>query len=266
MTATAIMIVSEGIRIRREQHPLLMQSGYSVIEAQYGDDALLQIRNSRPDLILLDLDMAVGRWLDVCREIRGETSVPIIMLSTQYGERDKVFALDSGVDDYIVKPFGVQEFLARVRAALRRATLSAKAAMPATFDAGDLKIDFNRRSVSVRGKKVKLTPKEFDVLRLLVTNQGSTIPHETMLRSIWGPEFGGETQYLRVFIRQLRMKLESDPSRPELICTEPWLGYRFEPPALERQLGDANQVSAPSQPPMERPAHGFHVIWANCSP
>lgn len=240
-TTTAIMIVSEGGRIRREQHPLLMQSGYSVIEAQYGDDALLKLRYGRPDLILLDLDMAVGRWLDVCREIRGETSAPIIMLSAQNGERDKVFALDSGVDDYIVKPFGVQEFLARVRTALRRANSSGKAEMPSTFEFGDLTVDFSRRSVFVRGKKVKLTPKESEVLHLLVTNQGRPIRHETMLRSIWGPEFGRETQYLRVLIRQLRRKLESNPSQPEFICTEPWLGYRFEPPAPERHVGSANQ-------------------------
>ena len=243
-TTTAIMIVSEGVRIRREQHPLLMQSGYSVIEAQYGDDALLKLRYSRPDLVLLDLDMAVGRCLDVCREIRGETSAPIIMLSTQNGERDKVFALDSGVDDYIVKPFGVQEFLARVRAALRRANSSGKLEMPSTFESCDLKIDFDRRSVFVRGKKVKLTPKEFEVLHLLVKNQGRPIRHETMLRSIWGPEFGRETQYLRVLIRQLRRKLESNPSQPEFICTEPCLGYRFEPPAPERPGRSANEVNA----------------------
>jgi two-component system KDP operon response regulator KdpE len=182
------MIVSEGVRIRREEHPLLVRSGYSVIEAQYGEDALLKLRDGRPDLILLDLDMVLGRRLDVCREIRSETSAPIIMLSAQNGERVKVFALDSGVDDYIVKPIGVQELLARVRAALRRANSTGKPEMSSTFESGDLKIDFDRRSSG----------------------------------------YGRETQYLRVFIRQLRRKLESNPSQPELICTEPWLGYRFE--------------------------------------
>jgi two-component system, OmpR family, KDP operon response regulator KdpE len=223
---TAIMIVVEGARMRREEHAVLVWSGYSVIEAEYGGDALLKLREGRPALILLDLDNAAGSWLEVCREMRSETNVPIIMVSAKNGERDKVFALDSGIDDYIVKPFGVRELLARVRAALRRANSTVKP-MPSIFESGDLRIDFDRRIVVVRGKRVRLTPKEFEVLNLLVTNQGRPIRHETMLRSVWGPEYGRETQYLRVFIRQLRIKLEANPSRPELICTEPWLGYRF---------------------------------------
>ena len=235
-TGTVIMIVSAGARIWREEHALLVRNGYSVVEAQYGEDALLKVRDGCPDLIVLDLDMAAGRWLDVCREIRSETSAPVLMLSAQSAERDKVIALDSGVDDYIVKPFGVQELLARVRAALRRANSTGKPEMPFTFEAGDLKIDFDRRTVVVRGKKVRLTPKEWEVLQLLVTNQGKPIRHQMMLQSIWGPDYGRETQYLRVFIRQLRRKLESNPSEPELICTEPWLGYRFEMPTAERPV------------------------------
>lgn len=229
-TAAVIMILSEGVRIRREEHALLVRNGYSVVEAQYGEDALLKVRDGCPDLIVLDLDMAAGRWLDVCREIRSETSAPVLMLSAQTAERDKVIALDSGVDDYIVKPFGVQELLARIRAALRRANSTGKPDVPFTFESDDLKIDFDRRTVVVRGKKVRLTPKEWEVLLLLVTNQGKPIRHQMILRSIWGPAYGGETQYLRVFIRQLRRKIESNPSRPEFICTEPWLGYRFETP------------------------------------
>jgi two-component system KDP operon response regulator KdpE len=180
--------------------------------------------------------MAAGRWLDVCREIRSETTAPILMLSARNTERDKVIALDSGIDDYIVKPYGVQELLARVRAALRRLDSTAKPEVPAIFESGDLKIDFDRRIVLVRGKRVKLTPKEFEILHLLVTNQGRPIRHQLMLRSIWGPGYCGETQYLRVFIRQLRRKLESNPSEPELICTEPWLGYRFEMPTAEQPV------------------------------
>jgi len=242
-TTTVIMIVSEGLRVRREEHALLVRSGYSVIEAQYGEDVLLKLGDGRPDLILLDLDMVVGRRLDIGREIRSETSAPIIMLSAQNGERDKVSALDSGVDDYMVKPFGVQELLAHVRAALRRAN-SGKPGMSSIFESGDLKIDFDRRSVFVRGKRVKLTPKEFEVLHLLVMNQGKPIRHEKMLRSIWGPGYGRETQYLRVFIRQLRRKLESNPSQPELICTEPWLGYRFETAASERPVSTTIGIDA----------------------
>jgi DNA-binding response OmpR family regulator len=142
-TGTVIMIVSEGVRIWREERALLVRNGYSVVEAQYGEDALLKVRDGCPDLIVLDLDMAAGRWLDVCREIRSETSAPVLMLSAQSAERDKVIALDSGVDDYIVKPFGVQELLARVRAALRRANSTGKPEMPFTFESGDLKIDFD---------------------------------------------------------------------------------------------------------------------------
>jgi two-component system KDP operon response regulator KdpE len=235
-TATLIMIVSEGVRIPREVHTLLTRNGYRVVEARCGEDALLKLRKGRPNLIVLDLDIAAGRWLDVCLEIRSETTAPILMLSALNTERDKVIALDSGIDDYIVKPYGVQELLARVRAALRRLDSTAKPEVPATFESGDLKIDFDRWIVLVRGKRVKLTPKEFEILHLLVTNQGKLIRHQMMLRSIWGPGYCGETQYLRVFIRQLRRKLESNPSEPELICTEPWLGYRFVMPTAEQPV------------------------------
>lgn len=229
-----VLIVSEGVRSRRQEQAVLARDGYSVVEAQYGEDALLKLRNERPDLIVLDLDMVVGRWCDVCREIRGETNAPILMVSARNDERDKVVALDSGVDDYIVKPFGIQELLAHVRAALRRVNSLGKPEMSSIFESEDLKIDFDGRTVLVRGKRVRLTPKEFEVLQLLVTNQGKLIRHRRMLQSIWGPDCARETQYLRVFIRQLRRKIESNPKRPQFICTEPWLGYRFETPAAER--------------------------------
>src|SRR5579862_4051837 len=158
-TATVIMIVSERVELRREKHALLLRNGYSVTEAQSGMDALLKLRDSRPDLIVLDHDMTAGSWLDICREIRSETSAPILMLSARNTERDKVIALESGVDDYIVKPFGVQELLARVRAALRRANSAAKPETSLIFESGGLKIDFDRRTVLVRGKRVRLTPK-----------------------------------------------------------------------------------------------------------
>ena len=245
-TATVIMIVSERVGLHREEHALLLRSGYSVTEAQYGMDALLKLRDLCPDLIFLDLDMAAGRWLDICRDIRSETSAPILMLSARNTERDKVIALDSGIDDYVVKPFGVQELLARVRAALRRANSTAKPETSLIFESGDLKIDFDRRTVLVRGKRVRLTPKEFAILHLLVTNQGRPIRHQMMLQSIWGPDYGRETQYLRVFIRQLRRKLESNPSQPELICTEPWLGYRFEVPTAEQPATTAIRINATS--------------------
>jgi two-component system KDP operon response regulator KdpE len=208
----------------------LASEGYPVIEAKCGDDALQKVRHSRPDLILLDVSMSGIRGLDACREMRSGSDVPIIVLTARNIERDKVMALDAGADDYVVKPFGVQELFARIRAALRRAA-SAKN-LPG-FESSQLKIDFERRTVFVRGERTHLTPKEFELLRLLVTNQGKPLRHRRLLQAIWGPDYGDETEYLRVFISQLRKKIELNPSQPQFICTDPWLGYRFELPSMQ---------------------------------
>jgi two-component system, OmpR family, KDP operon response regulator KdpE len=197
----------------------------SVVEAKSGGEALVRLGNNRPDLILIDL---VAEPPDqMCREIRGLTDVPMIVLLLPKSEQKKVEMLDAGADDCMVSPFSVKELMARVRALLRRVEQTEN---PETFESGELKIDFERRNVSVRGARVRLTPKEFELLRFLVANKGKPLRHRSLLRAIWGPNCCEERQYLRVFISQLRKKIEPDPSRPLFICTDPWVGYRFEPP------------------------------------
>jgi two-component system KDP operon response regulator KdpE len=164
--------------------------------------------------------------IEACRQIRGISGAPIIMLTVRNAERDKVLALDAGADDYVVKPFSIEELLARIRAALRR--FSPSDALPA-FVSKDLSIDFEARRVTVRDRLVHLTPKEYDVLKHLVANQGKPLTHRRILQSVWGPDYGEETENLRVVINQLRRKIEADPTHPKYIITEPWVGYRFQP-------------------------------------
>jgi two-component system KDP operon response regulator KdpE len=205
----------------------LASHGYSVMEAASGEEALEKIRSERPDLIILDVNMPGMSGLDTCAEIRTSSDVPIIMLTIRNSERDKVQALDAGADDYVVKPFGVQELMARIRAALRR---SAPGDATPAFLSDDLKIDFEKRAVTMKNHPVRLTPKEFELLRHLVANSGKALGHRRLLQAVWGPDYGEETEYLRVFINQLRKKIEPDPRKPRYIHTEPWVGYRFDPP------------------------------------
>jgi two-component system KDP operon response regulator KdpE len=227
MSASTILIVDDEPQIRRVMLTTLTSHGYSVIEAASGEEALGKIRTERPDLILLDVNLPGISGLETCAEIRASSDVPIIMLTIRNSERDKVEALDAGADDYVVKPFGVQELMARIRAALRRS--SPGDATPA-FASSDLKIDFEKRLVSVKNRPVRLTPKEFELLRHLVANRGKALGHRRLLQAVWGPDYGEETEYLRVFINQLRKKIEPDPHKPRYIHTEPWVGYRFDPP------------------------------------
>lgn len=227
MNSASILVVDDEAQIRRVMRTTLAAQGYSVLEAKSGEEAIATLRDERPDLILLDINMPGMPGLDAAREIRRTSDIPIIMLTVRNTERDKVAALDAGADDYVVKPFGVDELLARIRAALRRAGPGDSA--PA-FHSPDLDIDFDARSVHVRGKLVRLTPKEFDLLRFLVANRGKAIAHRKLLQSVWGPDYGDEAEYLRVFINQLRKKIERDPHKPRFILTEPWLGYRFANP------------------------------------
>jgi two-component system KDP operon response regulator KdpE len=176
--------------------------------------------------------------LEACREIRRTSDAPIIMLTVRNAERDKVAALDAGADDYVVKPFGIEELLARIRAALRR--FAPADAIP-PFVSKDLSIDFESRLVNVRGTAVHLTPKEYDVLKYLVGNQGKPLTHRRLLQAVWGPDYGNETENLRVVINQLRKKIEVDPARPKYIVTEPWVGYRFQSPAIS--AGKASRKS-----------------------
>jgi two-component system KDP operon response regulator KdpE len=228
VTSATVLIVDDEPQIRRVLRTTLTSHGYSVLEARTGDEALELIRTEQVDLILLDLNMPGRSGVETCREIRASGDVPIIMLTVRNTERDKVQALDAGADDYVVKPFGSEELMARIRAALRRTTPAE--ALPA-FATNDLTVDFEKRLVTVKGQPVRLTPKEFDLLRYLVSNQGKPLPHRRLLQAVWGPDYGEETEYLRVFINQLRKKIEADPHHPMYIHTEPWVGYRFEAPA-----------------------------------
>jgi two-component system, OmpR family, KDP operon response regulator KdpE len=229
-----ILIVDDEPQIRRVLRTTLISHGYTAIEARTGDEALDMLRNKHADLILLDVNMPGRSGLETCREIRASSDVPIIMLTVRNSESDKVQALDAGADDYVVKPFGSEELMARTRAALRR---FAPSDSPPPFLSAELKIDFEKRAVLVKGQPVRLTPKEFELLRHLVANQGKTVGHRRLLQAVWGPDYGDETEYLRVFINQLRKKIEPDPQDPRYIHTEPWVGYRFERPPERTRAG-----------------------------
>jgi len=227
VSSAKILIVDDAQQVRRVLRTALAAEGYTIFEAGTGEEALEAVRQSTPDAILLDLNMPGMSGLETCRELRRTLEVPIVMLTVRNAERDKVLALDAGADDYVVKPFGMAELLARVRAALRR---RAQQSQLASFSTKDLSVDFEARNVAVKGRDVHLTPKEFELLRHLVMNAGKPITHRRLLQAVWGPDYGDEPEYLRVMINQLRKKIESDPSRPKLILTEPWVGYRFQAP------------------------------------
>jgi two-component system KDP operon response regulator KdpE len=227
MKLPSILVVDDEPAIRRVLRSTLSRGGYVITEAQSGEEAIESVRKQRPDLILLDVNLPGMSGVEACREIRRFGDVPIIMLTVRGAERDKVLALDAGADDYVVKPFGMEELLARIRVALRR---QASKDSPPAFVSKEMTIDFEARSVTVRGKGVHLTPKEFDVLKHLVAEQGKPITHRRLLQTIWGPEYGEATENLRVVINQLRKKIESEPTNPRYILTEPWVGYRFRAP------------------------------------
>ncbi len=224
MKGAKILVVDDEPQIRRVLRATLSSEGYTIVEARDGEAALAEFRRERPDLVLLDMNMPGLDGLATCRELRAGSNVPIIMLTVRSSEKDKVRSLDAGADDYVTKPFSMEELLARIRAALRR-TSPTEALAPIVTK--DLKINFENRSVIARGEDVHLTPKEFELLRHLVANQGKPLSHRRLLQAVWGPDYGDETEYLRVTINQLRKKIEPEPSRPKYILTEPWVGYRF---------------------------------------
>jgi two-component system KDP operon response regulator KdpE len=226
VSGETILVVDDESQIRRVMRSTLSAHGYVITEAMTGEEGVESARKARPDLVLLDMNMPGMGGLEACREIRRSIEAPIIMLTVRNAERDKVMALDAGADDYVVKPFGIEELLARIRSALRR---YAPGDAVAPFVSKDLTIDFESREVNVRGRSVHLTPKEYDVLKHLVANQGKPLTHRRLLQSVWGPDYGEETENLRVVINQLRKKIEADPARPKYILTEPWIGYRFQP-------------------------------------
>jgi two-component system, OmpR family, KDP operon response regulator KdpE len=226
-TAATILVVDDEPQIRRVLRSTLSTHGYVIMDAKTGEDAIEIVRKDKPDLVLLDVNMPGMGGVEACREIRRASNAPIIMLTVRSAERDKVAALDAGADDYVVKPFGIEELLARIRASLRR--YSTGEAVP-NFVSKDISIDFESRTVQVRGDDIHLTPKEYDLLKLLVANQGKPITHRRLLQAVWGPDYGEETENLRVVINQLRKKIELDPAHPKYILTEPWVGYRFQVP------------------------------------
>jgi two-component system KDP operon response regulator KdpE len=222
-----ILIVDDEPQILRVMRASLPARGYRVSTAPGGSEALDEVRKQPPDLIVLDLVMPEMSGLEVCRRVREFSSVPIIVLSAKGSDSDKIAALDMGADDYVTKPFNMDELLARVRAVLRRALVSDPKA--AVLKAGELTIDTSERRVTMSGTEIKLTPKEFEVLKYLARNSGKVVTHRALLQAVWGSESTEQTEYLRVFINQLRHKIEPDPRNPRYIITEPWVGYRFNP-------------------------------------
>ncbi len=229
MSAGRILVVDDEPQIRRVMRMTLTGEEYEVEDARTGEEALEKLRASRYDLMLLDWNLPGMGGLETCRQVRASSDMAIIMLTIRNAEQDKVWALDAGADDFITKPFGMPELLARIRAALRRMPLAPEAG-PQRIALESAEIDFQTRKVIVAGAEVRLTPKEFDLLRYMVLHPNKAIPHRELLQSVWGPDYGDQVEYLRVFIKQLRRKIEQRPDKPRHILTEPWVGYRFHLP------------------------------------
>ena len=226
MSFGRVLVVDDEPQIRRVLRSTLAARGYEVHDVRTGEDALEYMRKTRLDLVLLDVNMPGLGGLETCREIRASSEVAIIMLTVSDAEDDKVAALDAGADDYVTKPFGTPELLARIRAALRRLPAGTERA-DESLQLDDLHINLALRRVTAKGREVRLTPKEFDLLHYLMANPNVPIPHSKLLQAVWGPDYGDQVQYLRVFVNQLRKKIEPDPSQPRYILTEPWVGYKF---------------------------------------
>lgn len=229
-----ILIVDDEPQITRVLRTGMSTRGYDVRVAADGEAALDTFNDWHPDLVITDLSMPNMNGLELCRRLRLISQIPIIVLSVRGEEKTKVEALDAGADDYITKPFGIEELLARVRASLRRAAAVTDEAST-ILEAGDFRLDLRSYSVTVAGHEIHLTPKEFELLAHLVRHAGRVMTHRSLLAAIWGGNYVEQTEYLRVFIGQLRKKIESDPSTPRYIVTEPWIGYRFNPAADSSQ-------------------------------
>ena len=224
MSNERVLVVDDEQPIRRFLRVTLTSQAYTVIEAASGQEALSGAATQKPDIIILDLGLPDIDGVEVTRLLRQWTQIPIIILSVRGSESDKIAALDAGADDYLTKPFGVGELLARLRAALRRA---AQTANEPVFTSGNLKVDLARRLVTVSGREVQLTPTEYGLLRMLVTHAGKVLTHRHLLHEVWGAEYGEEFHMLHVNISNLRRKIEPDPARPQFIITEPGVGYRL---------------------------------------
>jgi two-component system KDP operon response regulator KdpE len=224
-----VLVVDDEPQIVRALKVILRSAGYSTEQAETKEEALDAVSVRPPDAMVLDLVLPDGRGVDVCADVRRWSSLPIIVLSAVGDEREKVRALDAGADDYITKPFGTDELLARLRAVLRRA---AEDGGEPTVTIGDLRVDLASRDVTVAGHEIHLTPIEFDLLRVLTEHRGKLVTHRQLLQQVWGPAYETETHYLRVHIAHIRSKLEPEPSRPRYVITEPGIGYRLRDEAM----------------------------------
>ena len=227
MKKICILVVDDEVSIIRFVSARLRKEGYEIITASNGEEALLRAEEENPTLVLLDIMMPKMDGFEVCRRLREWSEVPIIMLSAKGEESDKVKCLNLGADDYVTKPFGGEELLARVRAVLRRAEVAGAVSNRPPFTSGDLKISFAQRQVNVAGREVKLTPTEFALLQELTLNAGKVLTHTYLLQKVWGPEYRDEKEYLHEFVRRLRNKLEPDKEKPSYIVSVPSIGYQF---------------------------------------
>jgi two-component system KDP operon response regulator KdpE len=219
-----VLVIDDEVQIRRLLRVTLESGGYRVFEAATGQDGLVEAAQRHPDVIVLDLGLPDMDGADVLKRLREWSQAPVLVLSVREGEEDKVAALDSGADDYMTKPFSTVELLARLRVARRHAQPVADNSI---FRTGRLEVDLAGRTVLVKGQEVKMTPTEYSLLRLLVRNAGKVVTHRQILKEVWGPNYAEQTHYLRVYMAHLREKIEADPSRPELLVTEPGVGYRL---------------------------------------
>jgi two-component system, OmpR family, KDP operon response regulator KdpE len=233
MDTEIILVIDDEPQIQRVLRAVLVNAGYEVAEAKDGQEAIQILMREHPSLILLDSNLPDMSGLELCRRIRLSFDKPIIMLTVRSAERDKVDAFNAGANDYVVKPFATGELLARIRNALRMS--AAERGLP-KVETPELSVDLETRTVDVRGHRVHMTPKEFEVLRTLVIQQGKAVTYHKLLQTIWGPDYGEETEKLRTVISQIRKKIERDPARPRYIVTEPWFGYRFEIPNEEKSF------------------------------
>jgi two-component system KDP operon response regulator KdpE len=225
LSAGRILVIDDEPQIRRIMRTTLITAGYEVDDAKTAEEGLLKVREFRPDLVLLDINLPGMGGLAACRELRADQNVAIIMLTVHNTEAAKVEALDAGADDFVTKPFSTPELLARIRAALRRIPVGQAA--PSRLRIGELTIDFAARTVARGTSSAHLTPKELDLLRYLTQHANEAVPHRELLQAVWGPDYGDQVDYLRAFIKSLRKKVEPDPEHPQYIMTEPWIGYRF---------------------------------------
>ena len=224
-----ILIVDDEPQITRVLRRSLMTHGYDVHSAADGEAALQTFGDWMPDLVVTDLSMPNMSGLELCRRLRAISQLPIIVLSVRGEERTKVEALDAGADDYVTKPFGMDELLARIRASLRRAPETDTESALTILEVGDFRVDLETRELTVEGREVHLTPKEYDLMIYLISHPGKVLTHRTLLAAVWGGGAVEQNEYLRVFIGQLRKKIEPNPAAPRYILTEPWTGYRFNP-------------------------------------